>query len=396
MAMDRIQHSSPPRVTHQRYFSVLLLFIVTLATVPAAASAFSVPPSPMTVDSCSATTTLGPSVLRGLVQNAASEKQSQSLDLNGIAWLEHLNLVVGDMAIAKKFYVDFLGLSRDDNPKHFNLGQQQFHLAANDEEPQRVTGSIGLTVPSLIRIRERIGNARSELAGTQFSIVKDDHDNYMTVTCPWGNTFHLYDISIDADHPSADGSSQSSQKMVKLHGDGGTYGPHRMAVRGSPGIRYVEIACRMETVDSIAKFYENVLGCHVTRSKMTTNSGSDAEVGVEAAAVCVGPGVHMVFVENRQLSDNIIEQMEGVHACIYIPNFQQTYNALNDRKLIWTNPRFTHLDSCDSWEEAYASRTFRFKNVTDISTGEKLLEFEHETRPMMHGQFLKVPSYTPN
>ena len=39
--------------------------------------------------------------------------------------LEHVNLVVGDMAVAKKFYVDFLGLTPDNNPKHFNLGQQQ-------------------------------------------------------------------------------------------------------------------------------------------------------------------------------------------------------------------------------------------------------------------------------
>ena len=44
--------------------------------------------------------------------------------------LEHLNLVVGDMDLAKKFYVEFLGLSRDDNPKHFNLGQQQVRLSS--------------------------------------------------------------------------------------------------------------------------------------------------------------------------------------------------------------------------------------------------------------------------
>ena len=71
-----------------------------------------------------ATTTLGPSPLRTLVQTASFESQ-QCPDLNGIVWLEHLNLVVGDMDRAFKFYVDFLGLSRDSNPKHVNLGQQQ-------------------------------------------------------------------------------------------------------------------------------------------------------------------------------------------------------------------------------------------------------------------------------
>ena len=40
--------------------------------------------------------------------------------------MEHLNLVVGDMNVAKMFYVTFLGLTIDDgNGKHFNLGQQQ-------------------------------------------------------------------------------------------------------------------------------------------------------------------------------------------------------------------------------------------------------------------------------
>jgi hypothetical protein len=72
-------------------------------------------------------TTLGPTALRTLVQNASieSSSSSQCLDLSGIVWLEHLNLVVGDMNLAIKFYVDFFGLSRDTNPKHFNLGQQQ-------------------------------------------------------------------------------------------------------------------------------------------------------------------------------------------------------------------------------------------------------------------------------
>ena len=330
--------------------------------------------------------------------------------------LEHLNLVVGDMEIAKKFYVDFLGLSRDGNPKHVNLGQQQvrsggvhqiclqvkpasnrtlhsqFHLAANGDPPQRVTGSIGLTVPNLQRIRERAGDAGSQLEGTLFSVANDGDEKTMTVTCPWGNVFHLYDISIDDDHPCPDEASQSPQKMVKMHSEGGVYGANRMAVRGGPGIRFVEFACRTGTATPIAEFYQKVLGCHVTCAK--ADATTDGEV--DAAFVSVGPGVHLVFVENEQLSDDVTKRMVGVHACIYIPTFQQTYNTLKERDLIWTNPRFTHLDSCDTWDEAQASRTFRFKDVLDVDSGEKLLELEHETRPMTHGQYLKVPPYVPN
>ena len=223
----------------------------------------------------------------------------------------------------------------------------------------------------------------------------DTNSKTMTVTCPWGNIFHLYDISIDDDDEDDNSTtcnndndaSKSSQKMVKFHAEGGSYGPHRMAVRGKPGLRYVEVACPLGTINAIAEFYETLLGCTVKRSRVNE---------IEAATVSVGPGVHMTFVEHSNLTNNNLEKMKGVHACIYISNFQTMYNALKERNLIWTNPRFTHLDSCDTWEEACASRTFRFKDILNVETGEKILEFEHETRPMMHGQYLKAPYYVPN
>jgi catechol 2,3-dioxygenase-like lactoylglutathione lyase family enzyme len=44
--------------------------------------------------------------------------------------MEHLNLVVGSMDVAKEFYVDFLGCTVDEgNGKHFNLGQQQVGMS---------------------------------------------------------------------------------------------------------------------------------------------------------------------------------------------------------------------------------------------------------------------------
>mmetsp|Transcript_27856 Transcript_27856/g.47350 ORF Transcript_27856/g.47350 Transcript_27856/m.47350 type:complete len:402 (-) Transcript_27856:760-1965(-) len=396
----------PPRVTSLLAHIISALFltilVVSIAGNVPAASAFaslrqpSTPRSPIMELSAASRTTLGSSALQNLVQDANISFQKHSVDLNGIVWLEHLNLVVGDMDLAKKFYVEFLGFSRDGNQKHFNLGQQQFHLAANEDPPQRITGSIGLVVPSLQRIRDRVGDVEDDLKGTLFSISEDDKDpNMMTITCPWGNIIHLYDMSIDENY-SAGETIKSPQKMVTMHKEGGAYGAHRMSVRGNPGIRYVEIACRVGSIESIADFYENTLGCHVTRTSSGFDSDSTTNGKVEVAVVCVGPGVHMIFVENQQLANDIIKQMEGVHACIYIPNFRGMYNSLKERNLIWTNPRFTHLDSCDTWEEACASRTFRFKDIINLKTGEKILEFEHETRPMLHGQYMKVPPYVPN
>ena len=365
--------------------SILLLSLLAVWLSPGVQS-FAVPTTSTTM--ITTTTSHGPKVLRKIVQESS---QKQSLDQRGILWLEHLNLIVGDMETATKFYIDFLGMTaeREHNVKsnHFNLGQQQFHLAAasnnENDAPQRVTGSIGLTVPNLTKIRDRIDIAKKELDGTLFSINDDDDsNNIMTVTCPWGNVIHLYDISIDDEYCLSEQLESTQQKMVKLHSKGGDYGTHRMAVRGKPGIRYVELKCRKGTADSIAKFYESIMGCHVTRT------------GKDVVTVCVGPGVHLVFAEHEQLSDHEVAQMRGVHACIYISNFEKTYNTLKNMNMIWTNPRFTHLDSCDTWEEAFASRTFRFKDF--ISKGEKIFELEHEVRPMMHGQFMKVPPYVPN
>ena len=230
--------------------------------------------------------------------------------------------------------------------------------------------------------------AQDSLAGTRFSIREYDNPNILTVTCPWGNTFHLYDISID-DERKDNTESVSPHKMVNLHRDGAAYGSDRMAVRGQPGIRAVEIACRKGTVEKIQRFYETCLGCSTAKQQVEST-------GDIAVAVSVGPGVQLLFIENDQVTNNDLQRMNGVHICIYLSNFQSTYQTLKNQNLIWTNPRFTHLDSCDTWEEAFASRTFRFKDVVDVETGEKVLELEHETRPMMHGQFMKVPKYIPN
>jgi hypothetical protein len=115
----------------------------------------------------------------------------------------------------------------------------------------------------------------------------------------------------------------------------------------------------------------------------------------EKVVVCVGPGVHVVFVESNDLSEMDVNDMKGVHVCFYAEDFEGLYHRLAARNLIWTNPRFLHLDSCKTWQEAAASRTLRFKDVIDLDSGEKILELEHETRPLRHGQFMKVPLYEP-
>ena len=361
--------------------SSMTLSSIVLACLLVTITSFSMPVR----SSSSSSTTLGATQLQQLVLDAASFDQTQSLDLHGILWLEHMNLVVGSKELAEHFYQDILGFTRDPTASfHVNLGQQQFHLSATGDPAQKVSGSIGLVVPSLATVRERAAAAAAaeKLAGTEFAVLSD-HEECMTMTCPWGNRLHLYDAAVDAQQQKP--VSDSPMKMVKAHAQGGAYAASRMAVRGNPGIRFIEVACRVGTSALIGRFYRQMLGCTVSTSVTTA--------GQEYVAVCVGPGVHLVYVESGDLTEADLQKMEGVHICVYAADFEGLYQRLKAHNLIWTNPRFTHLDSCDTWGEAMASRTLRFKDIINLETGEKLIELEHETRPLRHGQYLKVPKY---
>ena len=319
-------------------------------------------------------TTIGASTLRTIVKESCKQDEENTMDLNGILWLEHINLVVGDEKQAEYFYQDVLGCTRDLDAKfHVNMGQQQFHLAQGDT--QRIYGSVGLVVPNLKTVRGRI-------SGTEIDVMEDnEEEGYMSIKCPWGNIFHLYCTQHDKAALLEDMSI--SKKMVRLHKSGGAYSSDSISVRGKPGIRFIELVCPKGSIPSIQHLYESLFGCNVS-------SFHDKDT----LSICVGPGVHLVYVE-QDIDNGLKDLMEGVHIGIYVQNFKALYDNLSGQNLIWTNPRFVHLDTCDTWEEARDSRTLRFKDIVDLSCGEKIMELEHEVRPARHGQFMKVPYYVP-
>jgi len=196
------------------------------------------------------------------------------------------------------------------------------------------------------------------------------------VTCPWGNRFFVYPTAPDGALPPLEKRRRTASEEANLLLDRG------MAVRGEAGIRFVQWRCA--DAGRVARFYEDTLGCCVQRRA----DGADM-------AVCVGPSVHLIFTTTPGPRDaEQLQLAKGIHVCVYTCDFKRTYEALKDRGLIWTNPRFTWLDTCDSFEEAVASRQFRFKSLRDAS-GEELAELEHEVRSLRHVQFMKQVSYVP-
>ncbi|KAG7340941.1 aspartate transaminase [Nitzschia inconspicua] len=362
--------------------------------------------------------------LKELVLEASTRDVQSTLDLTGLVWLEHINLVVGNEQQAEYFYIHVLGCTRDDGKSfHVNLGQQQFHLAetkkTGDDRTQVIAGSIGLVLPSLQALRQRLDRAVSSgmLKDTKFAIVQDT-DSVVTVQGPWGNRFYCYQV--DETESTLPPPLETPQKMTNLHSTGGLYGS-RMAVRGQPGIRFIEFVVPNDgSISQIASFYRTILDCTVQEFvKDNNNNDNDNDNDPNVVTVSVGPGVHLVFVEQsdddpnrRDVLSAALDAMKGVHICVYTHNFQSLYHRLAERNLIWTNPRFVHLDSCDTLEEAWASRTLRFRHIINSSDNDDnndndddddndpqqhrfLYELEHETRPMRHGQYLKVPTYRP-
>ena len=81
--------------------------------------------------------------------------------------------------------------------------------------------------------------------------------------------------------------------------------------------------------------------------------------------------------------------MQGAHICVYIDKFKERYHLLQEKGLIWTNPRFSKDDTCDTYEEAKTNRQFRFKHIINPDSGETLFELEHEARALRHYQYMK-------
>ncbi|KAL1522169.1 hypothetical protein AB1Y20_021808 [Prymnesium parvum] len=329
------------------------------------------PPTPMSAPSRALQ-------LKSLVTSAALS--DDTLDVPGVLWLEHVNLLVGAPELADFFYCSFLGMVREPGSSwHVNLGAQQLHLATASSPggEHLLSGSLGLALPSLDALRRRAAEARERLAGTRFAL--EDHGEHLALTCPWGNQLLCYQL------PAGAPAAAAVPKMALSHAglDEG------MAVRGAAGIRFVEFRVRRGTLGAVARFYAEAFGCRVTR-------------GESSAAVAVGPSVHLVFTDDaaRPLQDEEERRMTapegdgmGLHICIYIAEFKRRYEWMQQKGLVLTNPRFARLDTCDTWEQAAQSRTFRVKNIIDLDTGEPVLELEHEIRPQRHIQFMKRTHY---
>ena len=252
-------------------------------------------------------------------------------DTGNVVSLDHVNVQIGDQQQATLFYVIGLGLTRDPyltvglENMWLNAGRQQFHLPTRPTAPQVVRGEIGIVVPDLDDLEQRLTDVKPQLEGTQFAFTREN--GHLDVTCPWGNKF-LCTGPVD--------------------GFGATF-----------GVPYVQFNVPVGAANGIAAFYATVFGALASVSE---------RAGAPAAAVQAGPDQTIVFREDASES----RSYDGHHIAIYIADFSGPHATLDGRGLV---------------TEESNEHQYRFRDIVDLETGEVLYVLEQEVRSLHHPMY---------
>lgn len=251
-------------------------------------------------------------------------------DVGNMLCMEHVNVTVPDQTLATLFYVAGLGFTRDpymmvgtDN-MWVNVGEQQFHLPTRS--PQVVRGRIGIVVPDLEALKQRLVSIKGSLEDTAFTCAAEN--GHVLATCPWGNQF-------------------------KCHAPSPEFGNMTL------GIPYVEFDVPPGTAAGIGQFYMEVF-------KTPYALTQDINGGV--ARVRIGNTQQVIFREtDRELPD-----YDGHHLAVYVANFSGPHRYLQERGLI--------TQESNDYQ-------YRFEDVVHPETGRHLFKIEHEVRSLFHPMF---------
>ena len=259
------------------------------------------------------------------MNDCARNRPSQ--DVGNVLLLEHLNLTIPDQETATTFYVTGLGFTRDpsmmvgSDAMWINLGRQQFHLPKG--APQRFRGVVGLVVPDIAALKDRLSHVAGALEGTQFGF--RPRQDVIDVTGPWGNAFRL--------HAAVAGFS------------------------GTLGLAYLEIAVPPGTANDIAAFYEQSLRARTWLRDVGSDNAS--------AEVCVGPGQRLIYRE----SEGAAADYDGHHIAIYVADFSGPYEWLMERGLVTVEDN---------------DHQYRCQDIVPPHGGRAIWTLEHEIRSLHH------------
>jgi catechol 2,3-dioxygenase-like lactoylglutathione lyase family enzyme len=246
-------------------------------------------------------------------------------DVGNIIALEHVNLAIPDQQLATAFYIAGLGFTRD--PFLFpglenmwvNIGRSQCHLPSRGT--QRLRGTIGIVVPDLKKLAQRLDKIAPRLANTEFSYTAQA--DRVEATCPWGNRF-------------------------RCHAPSPEFGTMEL------GMPYVEFDVPRGAADGIVRFYRELIGATAVLEQRG---------GAAVACVDSGPEQKLLFRE----TDAAVPEYDNHHIQIYIADFSRPHAALLKHGLIT--------------EESNAHQ-YRFRDIVDPASSKLLYTIEHEVRSL--------------
>lgn len=248
-------------------------------------------------------------------------------DVGNIIALEHVNLAIPDQQLATAFYIAGMGFTRDPflfpglENMWINIGRSQCHLPSRGT--QRLRGTIGIVVPDLKKLAQRLEKTAPRLTNTQFAFTAQA--DRVDATCPWGNRF-------------------------RCHAPSAAFGTMEL------GMPYVEFDVPPGSADGIARFYRDIIGATAVQ-----------EQGDGAAIACVnaGPEQQLRFRETAAP----LPAYDNHHIQIYIADFSGPHAALLKHGLI---------------SEESNAHQYRFRDIVDPADGKILYTVEHEVRSLQN------------
>jgi hypothetical protein len=248
-------------------------------------------------------------------------------DLGNIVLLEHVNVTIPDQRPATIFYLSGLGLTRDPylmagiENMWVNVGRSQFHLPSRG--PQVLRGHVGIVLPDLDALKERLKKVAPLLAETRFAW--EEREGAVEAICPWGNRY-------------------------RCHAPAPEFGDTDLA------IPYVAFDVPVGTARGIARFYREIL---------EAPAQVEGTAGAETAVIAVSSTQRLRFRETSRP----LPPYDGHHIQVYIADFSGPHRRLLERGLV--------TEESDNYQ-------YRFKDIVDLESNKPLFTIEHEVRSLTH------------
>lgn len=350
---------------------------------------------------------------RGVVAKSTSTTTLKSLASSGditsspapssistLALLEHINLNVPNHEYILEFYSNVLGFGLDPRRAQnvvngsgtvwMNCGASQFHLPVGDA--QVIPGSIGLWYESLDGLKSRLEKYEDQEAKpfAQHSVEnKGEVNEAVRIMDNYGNVFFCRkggDSKGENEiiHTAKQPILYKTKEDIETYSSAAEkYGLDSVDDESEcKGVSYVEFLVPRGTTEKIAEFYDCVFDATTTCFNDPSNNDDVAIVAFGSIDEVGRSSQNILFRE----SDTELPPYDGHHVALYVgeskEDFEQAFKNILEAQVLWVNPRFsdkvTNLNTAKKWKQ------FRFKHITDLKTGKKIFELEHECRSVEH------------